>query len=222
MANGNIGKQLIAQGRQLGPTAGGALRRVLDVAIDGVGALPGARQAARVAMQKHGSQDVAIDALVVQHIGLAGAQGFATNLGGLATLAVAIPANLGGIAVIQTRMVASVAHLRGYDLDDNRVRSAILMCLLGRTLTEELVRRGDLPSTPLGVATAPVFDPKLDIEIAERVLATMLAQVGGKKLPLLISKRIPIIGGGVGALTDGWSTRSIARYAGEQFVVRRR
>ena len=47
-----------------------------------------------------------------------------TNIGGVATLPVAIPANITGVAIVQIRMVAAIAHLRGYDLNDNRVRTS--------------------------------------------------------------------------------------------------
>ena len=65
---------------------------------------------------------------------LAGAQGFVTNLGGLVTAAVAIPVNITGLALIQCRMIAGIAHLRGYDLDDPKVKNAILVCLLGEDM----------------------------------------------------------------------------------------
>jgi uncharacterized protein (DUF697 family) len=72
-------------------------------------------------MEKHeGSVDDAVDAIIDTHVRLSSAQGFATNLGGVALLPVAIPANLTGLAILQIRMVAAIAHLRGYDLDDNR------------------------------------------------------------------------------------------------------
>ena len=55
--------------------------------------------------------------MIEDHVRYAGAQGFATNLGGLVTAAVAIPANITGLALIQCRLVACIAHLRGYDLE---------------------------------------------------------------------------------------------------------
>ena len=75
--------------------------------------------------------------VIENHVRYAGAQGFVTNLGGLATAAVALPTNITGLALIQCRMVAGIAHLRGYDLDDPRVRNAILACILG----EDAVKR---------------------------------------------------------------------------------
>ena len=94
--------------------------------------------------------------------GLASAQGFVTNIGGVATLPVAIPANIAGVAIVQMRMVAAIAHLRGYDLNDNRVRTALVMCLLGGEQVANRIAAGQLPTSPMAVATAPMFDPELD------------------------------------------------------------
>ena len=217
----DFGKAIMAAGQKL-PTAGGAMRRVIEVAVDGVAGLPGARAAAASALGKYeGDRDKAVDALITQHVALAGAQGFATNIGGLITLAVTAPANLVGAAVIQCRLVAAIAHLRGYDLNSNQVRSAILMCLLGEVSAKTLIESGDLPSSPMGVATAPAFDRDLDKVISDKVVGQMLTSVGGKKLSVLLSKRIPIIGGGVGAINDGWTTLGVGNYARESFVDRR-
>lgn len=218
----DLGKALVEGPRRGGVVAGGVLRRVLDLAIDGYSGLPGARSAAAAQLDKKHDREQAIEALTRHHIAMAGAQGFVTNLGGLATLAVSIPANLTGVMVVQSRLVAAIAHLRGYDLDDNRVRSAVLMCLLGPHTVEALIKSEELPSTPLAVATAPMFDPDLDRAISEKVLGQLMTQVGGKRVSLLLARRVPLIGGVVGAGTDSWATITIARYADEQFVTRRR
>src|ERR671917_949364 len=172
----DVGK-LIARG--MGPVAtivapqlaGGALRRVLELAIDGYGRLSGAKaHAARQLQRNGGSVDDAISSIIDFHVRLASAQGFVTNLGGLVALPVAIPANLTGVAIVQVRMVAAIAHLRGYDLDDNRVRTALVMCLLGGEQIAKHILSGRLPTSPMAVATAPVFDPELDRQVGEEVL----------------------------------------------------
>lgn len=202
--------------------AGGALRQVLELAIDGTSKLPGAKHSATRQLQKHGgAADHAIDALIDFHVGLASAQGFVTNLGGLAALPVTMPANLAGVAVVQTRMVAAMAHLRGYDLDDNRVRTALIMCLLGGEQVAKKIVTGRLPTSPLAIATAPVFDPHLDQRVAEEVLTDLIQRVGGKNLALTVTRRVPILGGGVGAVMDGIATHQIGKYARSELVVRR-
>ncbi len=222
-----VGK-MIARG--IGPVAGivapqfagGALRRVLEVAIDGYGRVPGARAVAAKHLQKHtDSVDDAIDSVVAQHVRLASAQGFVTNLGGVAALPVAIPANLAGIAVVQVRMVAAVAHLRGYDVDDLKVRTALVMCLLGADEVSRQIADGSLPTSPMVIATAPVFDALLDRRVADAVLADLMNRIGGKNLALVVTRRVPLLGGGVGAVVDGLATRQIGLYAKTELLRRR-
>jgi uncharacterized protein (DUF697 family) len=202
--------------------AGNVLRRMVEVAIDGSGRLPSARTtAARHLARYSGSVDEAIEALIDTHVGLGSAQGFVTNLGGLALLPVAVPANLTGVAVVQVRMVAAIAHLRGYDVDDRRVRTALVMCLLGGESIGRRVASGTLPTSPMAIATAPMFDPALDARVSEAVVADLLARVGGRHLPLMVTKRIPLIGGGVGAVLDGMATYQIGQYAKSELVRRR-
>jgi uncharacterized protein (DUF697 family) len=202
--------------------AGGALRQVLEIAIDGYGRLPSARSAAARHLQKQaGSADEAISSIIDHHVRLASAQGFVTNIGGLAMLPIAIPANITGVATIQVRMVAAIAHLRGYDLNDNRVRTALVMCLMGGEQVAEHIAEGTLPTSPLAVATAPIFDPELDRLVAEEVLTDLAARIGGKNVALAIVKRVPLMGGGVSAVMDGIATYQIGRYASGELVRRR-
>jgi uncharacterized protein (DUF697 family) len=224
---GNVGKMLA---RGIAPVAammapqaaGGVLRRVLEVAIDGVGRVPSAQQVAAKAMERHvGEVDAAIESIVDSHVRLASAQGFVTNLGGLALIPVSLPANLTGVAVVQVRMVAAIAHLRGYDLQDNRVRTALVMCLLGGEQIARAILDGKLPTSPMAVATAPVFDPDLDRRVAEEVVSDLIARIGGKNLALMITKRVPLVGGGIGAAVDGYATHQIGKYAKGELARRR-
>jgi hypothetical protein len=224
----DVGK-IIARG--IGPVAsslvtpqiaGGAMRRVLEVAIDGYGRLPGAKTLAAKHLQRHsGSVDDAIDSIIEAHIRLASAQGFATNIGGIAAVAIAVPANLVGVAVLQVRMVAAIAHLRGYDVNDNRVRTALVMCLLGGEQIAERIVEGKLPTSPMTVATAPMFDPELDRRVAEEVTGGLASRVGGRGMALMVTKRVPLLGGGIGAVMDGYATHQVGKYAKSELLRRR-
>jgi len=85
-----------------------------------------------------------------------------------------------------------------------------------------MIRRGDLPTTPLGVATAPVADKALQRQVGSRVFEALVSGVGGKRMVSFLAKRVPLIGGAVGLANDGFTTTQIARYASSQFVSRRR
>ena len=219
----NLGLSILAAAPSLVPGASAkVLTALIDIAIEGKGKFPGAKAwAGRTLERSGGDVEVAINRIVRWSVAMGGAQGFATNIGGLLTMAVTLPANLAGIAMVQSRMVACIAHLRGHDLDDQRVRSAIMMVLLGRTGVEDLIANGKLPSTPLVVATAPTEDPELEAQVAERVLGSLMGEAGGKRAAAFVGRKIPVIGGGVGLLTDGYSTSAIGRYAKDQFISRR-
>jgi hypothetical protein len=225
---GDVGKLIV---RGIGPVAprvakpqaaGGVLRRVLELAIDGYGKLPGAKASAARQLQRNGgSVDQAIESLIDFHVRLASAQGFVTNLGGVAALPVAVPANLTGVAVVQVRMIAAIAHLRGYDLNDNRVRTALVMCLLGGEQVVKLIKEGKLPTSPMAIATAPMFDPELDARVAQEVVSDLAGRIGGKNLALMLTKRVPLVGGGIGAVVDGVATHQIGKYAKSELLRRR-
>jgi uncharacterized protein (DUF697 family) len=131
-----------------------------------------------------------------------------------------MPANMTGLAVVQARMVASIAALRGYDLSDPRVRTAVISCLLGEDGVEDRLKKASLPTSPLAMATAPVFDPELDRQVAGEVAAELVARVGGKQMALAAARRVPLLGGVVGAGVDGWSTYKIGQYADTMLVKR--
>ncbi|MEV0796371.1 EcsC family protein [Kribbella sp. NPDC050281] len=201
--------------------AAGALRQVLEIAIDGYQRFPGAERVAETKLAKVGGDpQLAIDAVIDQHIRLAGVQGFATGLGGLVTLPVALPANLTGIAIVQARMVAAIAHLRGYDLGDPRVRTAVITCLLGEDGITDRLEKSSLPTSPLAIATAPVFDPELDRQVAGEVVGELIARISGKKMALTFTRRVPLLGGAVAATVDGWSTYRVGQYADKSLVRR--
>jgi hypothetical protein len=196
-----------------------ALRR----SITGVGPLPGARAAAdKQLAEQHGDVEKAVHEVIENNVRLAGAQGFVTNLGGAVALAVMVPANISGLALLQCRMVAGIAHLRGYDLDDKRTRNAILACLLGEDRVLSLLKRRQLPGTPMAIATAPVHDPHLDGLMANEVASELITRVAGKKVVTGVGRRVPVVGGFIGAGADGYSTWRIGRYVDRELLPRAR
>lgn len=199
------------------------VRQAFDRALDGFGPLRSAAASADHYLEASGGdREKAVRALVDSHVKLAGIQGFITNLGGAFVMAIAIPANISGLALLQCHLVAGIAHLRGYDLDDPRIRNAVIACLLGEDGVKALIKRKKLPSTPMAIATAPAYDPDLDRRIATEVAHELIARVAGKRTIAFIARRTPVIGGGVGAVTDGLATYDIGKYAAKQLKRRKK
>ncbi len=201
--------------------AAGVLRQVLEVAIDGYRGFPGAEAVVKRHEAKYPDDArQVIDAIVDQHVRLAGVQGFVTSVGGLVTLPIALPANLTGLAVVQARMIAALAAHRGYDLSDPRVRTAVIACMLGDDGVTDRLKKSTLPTSPMAMATAPVFDPELDRRVSAEVMTELMARVSGKRMAIAMTRRIPLLGGAVGAGVDGWSTFRIGQYA-DSMLIRR-
>lgn len=219
---GAIGKRLAPRMQKLAPDmTSGFVHEALQRAINGAGPLPGAASAAdKQLAEQHGDVDAAIHEVIENNVRLAGGQGFLTNLGGLVTAAVTIPANITGLALLQCRMIAGIAHLRGYDLDDPRVRNAILTCMLGEDAVTSLVKKQKLPAPPMALATAPTHDPQVDRLVAAEVASELLTKVAGKRVAATIGRRVPVVGGLVGAGADGFSTWQIGRYADRELLPR--
>lgn len=220
----SVGKRLaplIADGVPTLTTA--FVREALHRAIHGVGPLPPAAHAAEKQLrEQHGDVDRGIHEVIENHVRYAGAQGFLTNLGGLVTATVTIPTNITGLALIQCRMVAGIAHLRGYDLADPRVKNAVLTCILGEDTVDELVAAKKIPAPPMALATAPAHDPKLDTIISAEVASDLITKVTGKRLAVTAGRRVPLLGGLVGAGADGFATWQVGRYADRELLPRAR
>src|SRR5687767_11761939 len=99
---GSVSKRLAPRITQIAPEmTNNFVREALNRAIHGVGPLPAAAVSARKQLaDEQGNVDEAIQGVIQLHVQYAGAQGFLTNLGGLVTAVVAVPANITGLALI--------------------------------------------------------------------------------------------------------------------------
>src|SRR6478735_4708899 len=195
--SGSIGKRLAPRIPDALPGLTTAfVREALHRAIHGVGPLPPAAHAAEKQLaEQRGRVDRAVHEVIENHVRYAGAQGFVTNLGGLVTAAFAMPANITGLALIQCRMVAGIAHLRGYDLDDPRVRNAILVALLGDEVVTKMVKAHRIPGPPMAIAMSPAHEPATDPIIANAIAGELIGRVIGKRMAATVGKKMPVIGG---------------------------
>ncbi len=142
--------------------------------------------------------------------------GFITSLGGIITLPVSIPAALGVNWILQTRMVAAMAHIGGFNIDDPPVRMSIALCLLGKSGKEILnqnledvesfIRKKGLTSIPTRT-----------LSIVNQAVGSKLMQIAAQKGLSRVSKAIPLLGGVVGGVLDFQSCKETANFAKELF-----
>lgn len=202
--------------------AGEALRIMTesfrDIGLNGALKYSSAKEVAHRASRKsRGDQKKAIRRIVRQHRRGVTAAGFLTGLGGVFTLALLLPANIFEFYVQATRMVGGIATIRGYDLDDEEVRSRVLAALVGEESDDVLAGIGLGPIA--GTATRAVTK-----RLPSSPSATIAQAVGGRVLRRfglqsvrLFGKAIPGLGGVIGAWSDRGMLKKIAKTAKKDF-----
>ena len=74
----------------------------------------------------------------------------------------------------------------------------------------------------MALATAPAHDPDLDRSSRAEVASELITRVAGKRLAITVGRRVPVVGGLVGAGADGFATWRIGRYADRELLPRTR
>lgn len=191
---------------------------LLDTGIDGKGPFDPAAQVADAALAKHGGDvEKAVDEVVRDHLKLVAASGFLTNLGGFVTLPVALPANVIGFYMLATRMSAAVARLRGYDITDPRIRSAVLLSLVGADSQDLLAKAGMVAPTGRLTALAAQRLPGPALMVVNKAVGFRILSTAGKKTFSRFGKSIPLVGGAVGAGLDGWLMKQLGDHVRTEF-----
>ena len=193
------------------------IQQVLQIGIEGRGPFGSASSVADKARVKAGSAEAAIDDVVAQHVRGGAIGGFATSLGGFVTMVAAVPANVFEFYVQATRMVAGIAHLRGYDVHDPQIRTAILLALVGSNSAAILNKAGiNLAGGTLSqLATRSL--PKAAIMVVEKAIGFRILRGVGERLFGHLGKAIPVAGGLIGAGIDWAMMRRIAEHARQEF-----
>ena len=194
-----------------------AAERLIRLGIDGGGPFSGAV----VVADEHlvgagGDREEAIRRVVNTHIRLAAVSGFVTGLGGLLAMPVTLPTSIGGLYLVATRMAAAIAHLRGYDVVTEEVRSAILVCLLGSAGASALKRTGIEIGKKSTAAAFQKVPGRVLIEINKKIGFRLVTKAGQKGV-INLAKAVPLVGGPIGATVDGLSCNAIAGYAMRTF-----
>ena len=197
----------------------GLVEQLLDLGIDGKGPFDSAQKVADVKRAERPDAENAVDAVVQAHLKLAAAGGFVTGLGGFITLPVALPVNVVEFYVVATRMVAAIASLRGYDIKQPEIRSAVLLTLVGADADDLLKKAGVMSTGRLSNLAAQRL-PGPALMVVNKAVGFRLLSTAGKKTLARFGKGVPVIGGVVGAGLDTYLLKRIAHHARHEFPPR--
>ena len=209
-----------AAAEQLSPLdrLGSALvKQLMKVVDEGVGPFKCSREYAETRLAQFGDPEKAVRRIVAETTASSAMAGFATGLGGLITLPVTLPANITGQAILNARMVGAIAHLHGWDLQDELVRNSVLITIAGGTPNAVLAEFGVTVARKSAEAAIRKLPITIVREINKRVGFMLVAKYGTKRSVVTLSKLVPGIGGVVGGAVDATFTRIVGRLAAKSF-----
>ena len=143
--------------------------------------------------------------------------GFVTGLGGLLTLPVTIPANLGCVFYIQLRMIAAIAHMGGYNVKDDKVQTLAYVCLTGSASAEILKQISIKIGNKMAETMLKNMSRSVIAEINKKVGFRLLTKFGEKGI-INLGKAIPVVGGLISGTLDAVETNTIGNVARDQFI----
>ncbi|USP41027.1 EcsC family protein [Acinetobacter sp. XS-4] len=189
-----------------------------DKAVNGVVGLDSAYDLAKDYKKTDDSLYNQVNSLIRWQNTKAGTSGFITGLGGIITLPVAIPANVASVMYVQIRMIAAIAHMGGHNLNDDRVRSLVFVCLTGNAAKDILKDVGIVVGKKLAENAIKNISGKTITAINKKVGFRLLTKFG-EKGAINLGKTIPLFGGIVGATFDSITTNTIGNIARDTFIT---
>ena len=133
----------------------------------------------------------------------------------------ALPANVLGFYLIATRMTAAIAKVRGYDLRQEEIRTAVLLTLVGAD-ADDLLKKAGMASpggTLSNLAAQRLPGPAM--MVIQKGVGFRLLATAGKNMFVRLGKIVPIVGGVIGAGLDGFMQHRVSASAKREFPTAR-
>lgn len=169
-------------------------------------------------LKKHPSKEPACKAMLRNQIAKCTTSGVVTGFGGLLTMPVAIPANIGSVIYVQMRMIACTAYMAGYDLNSDQTQTFVYACLAGVAINNVIKQAG----IQFGVKFANGLIKKIPgtvlTKINQKVGFRFITKFGSKGL-VNLGKLLPGVGALVGGGLDLVETKIIADRAYKWFMT---
>lgn len=180
---------------------------------------PNADPTRKVRPDERDDIDKAIKRLIIESVEAASVNGFVTGLGGFIAMPVTIPANMAGALVINARLAAAIAYLRGYDPKDPHVRTVATLVAIGSNAQQIAKFIGIKVGEKVAIQAIQKLPIAMIHEINKKVGFMLLAKYGTKRSVVTLAKAIPLAGGVIGGAVDATMTSVVGRTARAMFPV---
>lgn len=168
-------------------------------------------------LDKYEDIESAAKAFINYQVAKCATSGFLAGLGGIITLPVTIPANIGSVMYVQMRMIACLAHMGGFDINSDQVQTLVYACLAGISVDKLVKNVGIQFGVKFTTAMVRKIPGTVLTKINQKVGFRFLTKFGSKGL-INIGKAVPVVGGLVGGGFDFAETRFIAKRAYKLFI----
>lgn len=194
------------------------LDRLYEQSVQGIQKVsPPVRVLAQEYIEKNDDIQAAAKSFIHYQIVKCTTSGFLTGLGGLITLPVAIPANIGSVLYVQMRMIAVLAHMGGYDTNSDQVQTLVYACLAGISVDQVLKQIGIKVGNKVAYNMVKKIPGEVLTKINQKVGFRLLTKFGTKGV-INIGKALPVVGGVIGGGFDLVETKAIASRAYALFI----
>lgn len=186
------------------------LNNCYEKALNGVPKVsPSIEEFAKNYLDKETNNNKAAKAMIKNQVVKCTTSGFLTGFGGIITLPVTIPANVGSVLYVQMRMIACIAYLAGYDLKSDQVQTLVYACLAGVAVTDVIKQAGIKFGIKLTNATIKKIPGKALIKINQKVGFRFITKAGTTGI-INLSRVVPVVGAVAGGGIDYFETKAIA------------
>jgi uncharacterized protein (DUF697 family) len=195
------------------------LNYAYEKSLNGIAGTDSAVELANYYLSKHENAKEAADSLVTWQVAKCATTGFVTGFGGILTMPVTVPANIGVVLYVQMRMIAAIAHIGGYNIYDDQVKSLIYLCMVGKKASDIAKVSGIIIGKKIAQNSVKKHITKPVIKKINQAVGFRLVTKFGQTAPINLGKTVPIIGGAIGAIFDGITTKTIGKIAIKLFIA---
>ena len=128
-----------------------------------------------------------------------------------------IPANIASVMYVQIRMIAAIAHMGGFNIRDDRVKTLVLACLAGDAIVDLLKDTGLIVGTKFATNAIAGISGKT-LTIINQKVGFRLVTKFGEKGAVNLGKMVPFLGGIIGGTVDAVATNIIGNVARNTFI----
>ena len=177
---------------------------------------PSVEELAKDYLSKYSTKQQACKAMLNNQIIKCTTSGFITGFGGIITLPVTVPANIGSVLYVQMRMIACTAYMAGFELNSDQTQTFVYACLAGVSVNKLVKQAGIKFGVKFANGLIKKIPGKVLTKINQKVGFRFITKFGSKGI-INLGKLVPGVGAGIGGGLDLVETKAISARAYKWF-----